>query len=201
MSVELRSVSVDATRLRILQATRDLYARRGGSRGTTTREVAVRAGVNEATVFRHFGTKQTLLRAMLDEYCGHSEIPAIIATLDGPLEAQLRRLGLAAVDAMVRKVDLLKVGLAEELVSPETSVVAWDAPSRSFEALRAYFAGKVEAGEIRGEPLDLARTFLSFFFAYVIGGALWERHPDLDATPERVVDSCIDIFLNGVRPL
>ncbi|HMD02881.1 MAG TPA: helix-turn-helix domain-containing protein, partial [Candidatus Baltobacteraceae bacterium] len=49
----------DGTRLRILAATRDLYAR-NGSRGTTTREVAERAGVNEATLFRHFGTKGQL---------------------------------------------------------------------------------------------------------------------------------------------
>ena len=58
---------VDQTRLRILGAARELYAEKG-SRGTTTREVADRAGVNEATLFRHFGTKGQLLSAMLEHF-------------------------------------------------------------------------------------------------------------------------------------
>ncbi len=60
----------DQTRARILAAAREIFARKG-TRGTTTREVADRAGVNEATLFRHFGTKQTLLHDMLEHYCGY----------------------------------------------------------------------------------------------------------------------------------
>ncbi|MEO7039366.1 MAG: helix-turn-helix domain-containing protein, partial [Candidatus Elarobacter sp.] len=47
---------VEDTRTRILAAARELFER-NGTRGTTTREVAERAGVNEATLFRHFGSK------------------------------------------------------------------------------------------------------------------------------------------------
>jgi len=61
----VRSGSVEETRLRILSAARELFAQKG-SRGTTTRQIAQRAGVNEATLFRHFGTKSQLLQAMLD---------------------------------------------------------------------------------------------------------------------------------------
>jgi AcrR family transcriptional regulator len=49
--------SPEDTRSRILAAAREIFALKG-TRGTTTREVADRAGVNEATLFRHFGTKQ-----------------------------------------------------------------------------------------------------------------------------------------------
>ena len=65
---------VEETRLRILAAARELYARKG-SRGTTTREVAELADVNEATLFCHFGTKGQLLAAMATA-CGRSEPPA-----------------------------------------------------------------------------------------------------------------------------
>ena len=40
-------------RRQILAVAMELFARRG-FRGTTTRQIAERAGVNEAIVFRHF---------------------------------------------------------------------------------------------------------------------------------------------------
>jgi AcrR family transcriptional regulator len=46
---------VEDTRERILVAAREIFEH-NGTRGTTTREVAERAGVNEATLFRHFGS-------------------------------------------------------------------------------------------------------------------------------------------------
>src|SRR5271166_5712578 len=100
--------STDQTRLRILAATRELYASKG-SRGTTTRAVADRAGVNEATVFRHFGTKGQLISAMLDHYAGSTANPQLyenLRTLPG-IERQLRALGWAAVEAITRKQDLI----------------------------------------------------------------------------------------------
>ena len=44
------------TRERIFSAAREIFALKG-PHGTTTREIADRAGVNEATLFRHFGNK------------------------------------------------------------------------------------------------------------------------------------------------
>ena len=72
-AVDLKA-GVEDTRLRILAATRTLYASKG-SRGTTTREVAILAGVNEATLFRHFGTKTLLLTAMLLTWRGSGPSP------------------------------------------------------------------------------------------------------------------------------
>ena len=53
----VRSASPEETRERILTAAREVIGRKG-KRGATTREIADVAGVNEATIFRHFGTKK-----------------------------------------------------------------------------------------------------------------------------------------------
>lgn len=55
----LASPAVD-TREQILTAAIDVYAQHG-FRGATTRRIADAAGVNEVTVFRHFGSKDALL--------------------------------------------------------------------------------------------------------------------------------------------
>jgi AcrR family transcriptional regulator len=50
----------------ILAAARDLFARRG-YQATTTRDIATEAGVNEAMIYRHFGTKSNLFETAVGE--------------------------------------------------------------------------------------------------------------------------------------
>src|SRR3954465_3908597 len=50
----------------IVRAALELFARKG-FRGTTTRDLAAHAEVNEAIIFRHFNTKQELYRAILEQ--------------------------------------------------------------------------------------------------------------------------------------
>jgi AcrR family transcriptional regulator len=54
----------DKTRQRLLDAATETLNRRG-IQGSTTREIARRAGVHEVTLFRHFKSKEQLLRAIL----------------------------------------------------------------------------------------------------------------------------------------
>jgi AcrR family transcriptional regulator len=194
--VAVSKPAVEETRLRILTATRELYALKG-SRGTTTREVAERAGVNEATLFRHFGTKQQLLSAMLDHFTESSSyIHAIEALKEiAGLEAQLHALGLAAIETMKRKEDIMKVGMAEEISNPDGLACAWRAPVEARMAVTNFMREKIESGELRGDPEPLARVFMSLFFAYVMARKLWNE-PD---QPEDAVRLCVDIFLNGAR--
>ena len=49
----------------LLEVTAQLFAEHGW-RGTTTRRIAEAAGVNEVTVFRHFGSKEVLLREAIE---------------------------------------------------------------------------------------------------------------------------------------
>jgi AcrR family transcriptional regulator len=187
--------SVEDTRVRIMAAARELYATKG-SRGTTTREVADRAGVNEATLFRHFGTKQQLISAMLDHYAGVTNFPEVVerARLLPTIELQLESLGMAAVEAIRRKHDLIKISMAEELTNPEGHSCAWRAPTAARHRLTQFFAEKVASGDLRGEPEWLARVFMSLFFSLVLARGIWE---DEAQAPERAVSTMVGIFLHG----
>ena len=55
-------------RARILDAAGEVFASRGTS--ASTEEVAERAGVAVGPVFRHFPTKQDLMRAIMKEVLG-----------------------------------------------------------------------------------------------------------------------------------
>ena len=55
------------TRLRILEAAEQTFARSGWL-GATTQEIARGAKVNEVTLFRHFGNKNQLFVAVIERF-------------------------------------------------------------------------------------------------------------------------------------
>lgn len=64
MATQPKRMSAEDRRSQVLDAAMDLFARQG-YRGTTTRQIADHAGVNEAIIFRHFASKEELYWAIL----------------------------------------------------------------------------------------------------------------------------------------
>ncbi|HEX3465759.1 MAG TPA: helix-turn-helix domain-containing protein [Candidatus Elarobacter sp.] len=184
---------VEETRAKILTAARELFEC-NGTRGTTTREVADRAGVNEATLFRHFGSKRALLDAMREQACGVEEFRSILASLPGEdLATDLRILAYEIVDGMVARRGMMCVSLAEDAAGTAESP-EWRGPSQIKAELASYFEAKSREGLIKGEPAFVSRYFLGMLFSYVVGRKLWDS-----TVPDRaVLDRLVDIFLNGV---
>jgi AcrR family transcriptional regulator len=185
---------VEETRGRILAAARELFER-NGTRGTTTREVAERAGVNEATLFRHFGSKRALLDAMREQACGLEQFRAILAALPGvDLAADLRTLAYHVVDHMTGKRAMMCVSLAEDAAGTDDAP-EWRGPAQIKDDLATYFGQQIAVGTMRGEPRFLARYFLGLFFSYIVGRKLWDsRLPD-----RPTLDAIVDTFLNGAK--
>ncbi|MFD6160707.1 TetR family transcriptional regulator [Nocardia sp. NPDC060256] len=73
-----------ATSAAILAAAQELFAERGYARATV-RDIAARAGVNQALLFRYFGNKDELFRAAIADQ-GRRRLA------DGPVEGLLSRL-------------------------------------------------------------------------------------------------------------
>jgi AcrR family transcriptional regulator len=66
MRAKQKRIGAADRRIQILEVARRLFARQG-FRGTTTRQIADLAKVNEAIIFRHFRRKDDLYWAVLDE--------------------------------------------------------------------------------------------------------------------------------------
>ena len=63
----------------------ELFSRRGFN-GTTTKEIAVAAGVTEAIIFRHFNTKEQLYSAIIDQRLRSPEIAAWISDFQSAMD-------------------------------------------------------------------------------------------------------------------
>ncbi|OCB21001.1 TetR family transcriptional regulator [Mycobacterium malmoense] len=85
----------------ILEAATDLFAERGPA-ATSIRDIAARSNVNHGLVFRHFGTKDKLVGAVLDHLGADlsallsSEPPADV--LDRALDRQMRVMARTVLD-------------------------------------------------------------------------------------------------------
>ncbi len=189
---------VEETRARILAATREIFER-NGTRGTTTREVAERAGVNEATLFRHFGSKAALIGAMREDSCGIEAIRNLLTGLDGAdIAADIKTLTYHGVRVMAGQRALMCIALAEDALEdgpPDFDAPEWRGPRQVLDLLTEYFAARVAEGRIAGEPQLLSRIFMGMMFQLVVARKLWGNDPMDHGT----IDAIVDVFLNGVQ--
>jgi TetR/AcrR family transcriptional regulator len=80
-------MSAGDRRAQLIEAALDVFSRQG-FRGATTREIAARAGVSEAVIFRHFPSKETLYMAVLDSRLDSPEQRRRRAELDALMERE-----------------------------------------------------------------------------------------------------------------
>lgn len=73
-------------RQQILDVAVELFSQKG-FRGTTTREIAQAAGVNEAIIFRHFATKSDLYNAIMDQKASSPNVKAMQEKVNQAMEA------------------------------------------------------------------------------------------------------------------
>jgi len=125
------------TREHILAAAARLYAEHG-FRGTTTRAIAECAGVNEVTLFRIFGSKETLI---VEAMRTHS-VPVNVRTLpEVPVDpereltawATQTREVLASVSPMIRQ------AMSDAEQNPEMPRCVARGADAMFEAVHGYF--------------------------------------------------------------
>lgn len=188
----------EETRERILLAAREVIGRKG-KRGATTREIADVAAVNEATLFRHFGTKEALLIACAQRFCGHLELAGIAAGLTGALDEDLLVLARLMFERFEENRDIIRWSLIEEEYQEDVfSQTAWRPQLALLGVVLDFMRRRVESGELRGEPQKLAMVFLGLVFMHALAR---KKFPDslLHSDAEAALRFYIDVFLNGVR--
>jgi AcrR family transcriptional regulator len=179
----------------LLEAAVQVYAE-SGYHGATTRRIAAAAGVNEITIFRHFGSKDVLLREALGR-CqaeGAVPLPEVPAT---PLQ-ELTDWSRSHLLHLHQRAALIRTCLSEfaerpELVTPEISC-----PVQATRALAAYLE-RVKQRGLTAASFDsgaAAAMLLGALFADAIGRDIV---PDMYAAPtEEALAQYVALFLRGI---
>jgi AcrR family transcriptional regulator len=178
-------IDAQRNRDRVLDAARHAFTRLGAD--ASLDDIAKQAGVGAGTLYRHFPTRDELLKAVY-----RSEVEKLasaeqkFAETMPPLEA-LRAWMLLFVDYIA----------AKKIIAPALNTLV-GGPSKVFEAshdqiweaIRALVKRAIKSGDIRKDldPLDLLRA--------LIGVANVATSPDWQQSARRLVD----ILITGSRP-
>lgn len=186
-------------RERLLDAALELICRDGYD-GVTTRAMAKRAGVNEVTLFRLFGTKERLLFAALDREADIEErLPPGGFPATGDVVEDLSRIGSFMLAGMLEKAPLLKLGMTEMHRRPRMWRRIAPAPRTAIELLTGYFDEAARAGLIRKVDSKMAAiTFFSFFFRSFVMTAFLGKDMFITMDEKAIRGFCL-LFVEGLR--
>ena len=129
---------------RLLDAAARIYAEHG-FRGATTRRIAGEAGVNEVTLFRQFGSKESLLQQAVERAGLCLEPPALPAEPSNPA-AELEEWAAALLTQLSAHRSLIRTAMGEIETHPEVGPSCGAAPALAADGLRRYLARLREAG-------------------------------------------------------
>jgi AcrR family transcriptional regulator len=153
---------------RIIDAALSLW-REGGFSAVTTRAVAARAGVNEVTLFRHFSSKEGLLRAAAGRAAGRSVPDPSRDGASVDLAADLARWARAYLATAVPMGPAILLGVVECRADPELARVCLEVPNHLRRKLEQHLDRLAACGRIRPGPhAEAATLFLASLFAHVI---------------------------------
>ena len=190
------SIPLD-TRGRIMQAASDLFANKGYA-GTTTRAIAETAGVNEVTLFRHFGSKENLAREIMNQFGGMTVAENMENLLSGNYREDLLMVGRMMLTVMTDKNDAMRMAICEAGHFPEFRDVVAENPRQLRQMLARYFQSLMENKKILpGHPELLAQAFLGMFFSYTVlqGFLLDSLKPDV--SHDEIITQFVDLFVRG----
>ncbi len=188
----------DETRQRIIRGAAQVFAQKGYE-GATTRAIAEAAGVNEVTLFRHFGNKKNLFTAVISQ---ESPLQSVRGALEGPLTGDYRQdlltMGNQFLATMLvrRREILMSLCAAEQL--PEMREAIAQMPAQLRQVLGEYLGRQMARGVTREmNPQMAAQAFFGMLFAFAISQGLLEGTPAAQIPPEDVVAQFVDIFVRG----
>ena len=187
----------ESTRLRIMDAASQLFTEKGFS-GTTTRAIAELAGVNEVTIFRHFGSKDKLAKAIMDQFGGLAIAEDLEDYLTGDYHQDLTLIGGVLMNVMTDRADSMRMAICEAGKFPEFRQAVVENPRQLRLMLARYFQRHMSAGLIEpGHPEVLAQAFLGMFFSYVVLNRFLLDSLDPEISSDEIVVQFVSLFVQG----
>ena len=190
------------TRDRLLKAAVEIFATEGIA-GATTREIARLAGVNEITLFRHFQSKEQLLKAVV-HYITALQAEALNNQDEWTQDLRLDLLHYGQIysDHLEQYEALVRMFIGEAKRHPEEALrVTQEALMPLREKLTAYLKNGVKKGIVRSD-LDLAIAIDSFT-GMLLSGMLRHHISPISRgySQGQYLEGCVDLFVNGISPV
>lgn len=158
-----------STEDKIIEATVELVSEKG-YKGATTRKIAQRAGVNEVTIFRHFGNKKGIVEAIIQKYAFVDLLENTFAEkVVWDIEKDLKMLVREYQALLDQKKTIILLGLKESDQFTELNDLLKQIPQKYIEIITDYFVKMIEKEKIKKvDPYITATNFVFINFGYFL---------------------------------
>ncbi len=166
------------TRERIMETSLQLFLERG-FKGTTTRMIASCAGVNELTVFRNFGTKEGILKAVIQSKQEYLEKvgAAVLKTMKYDPAEDLKAMARLYFDRLLENINLVMLQLHAVDMDPEINQMILQLPIRLKAFLVEYFEELKNRNHSKNIDPELAATlFMSINIGFLLLNNRFQDH-------------------------
>lgn len=183
-------------RTRILLAARRVFGRYGPVHATVE-HIAEEAGVGVATVYRHFGDKDRLIWAFIEELSPRPLVRDLLHAT-GDLAADLRRCTSILLPFFYDYRDILRFILTGNDAERAYIEHLRTGSDRTLDQITAYFAAQLAAGHLPAtqRPEELALALMGLLFAFAVIGP---THYGTSLTePERISNLIVQMFVDGL---
>jgi AcrR family transcriptional regulator len=167
-----------------------------GWRGATTKRIAEAAGVNEVTLFRHFGSKDTLIREAMCWNAERAPVP-LLPEEPGNVRAELYAWADRHYAGLLEMRGHIRRTIGEFEVHPDAAAWPRHVTSRLAASLERYLTRLHESGQTRGDwQVKAASSLLmgALFSDAISRDFLSEGLPATADAPRQYVD----LFLNAI---
>src|SRR5687767_3990663 len=185
-----------SVRDQLLDAAARLYAETG-YRGATTRRIATAAGVNEITLFRHFGSKEALIHEAITR-AGSSSAPPKLPEFPREPFREVREWAKAHITELRQRRSLIRTCMGEIEEHPgifsahnSPPAVAAAALSRYLRRLREIGMAKAPFDETAASAMLIGALFADAMGRDIMPG-LYRNEPD------EAVEQYLQLFLRGL---
>lgn len=196
-------MAAEDRRQQILDIAVTLFSQKG-FRGTTTKEIALAAGVNEAIIFRHFATKSELYQAIMDQKASSAIVQEIEQRIHDAIESGDDRLVFETVAFQLLEFHdhddtAMRILLYSALEGHEMAdMIFRNHISKKYRQLADYVKKRIADGAFRRvEPVTAVRGFMGMVInhAMISKFFLRRRNDQMNITNRQAAERFADLFL------
>lgn len=188
----------DETQSKIINAAMELIMERGYS-STATKDIAVRAGVNECTIFRRFSNKKDIVLSAMQLSEWNPDLSEEDFKYVGNLERDLLSFSRTYMRKVTPKMVKVSIGLRTPDLYEDTSKGILEVPRVFKKVLLQYFDEMNEKRCISCTDTEsLAMMFLAMNFGFVFLDASFGKKLT-DVEKERYIQQSVKVFIDGIK--
>ncbi|MEA0552391.1 TetR/AcrR family transcriptional regulator [Lysinibacillus irui] len=191
-------LTTKGTAERIIEAALQLISEKGYT-AATTKTIAELAGVNEVTLFRHFGNKRGLLKAIIEQFSYYPLLQQEInQNVTWELEKDLFNFSLKHFQFLMSIKDFVMIGFKESIQFPEISEEIANIPLLIKKELIHYFQEMHQRGKIREVDFEAAAlSLIALNFGHFMSRARLGTIVS-DIPTEELLQTSVSIFSRGL---